>query len=236
LLFSGHASAGKAPEATTALLLRAEGLYQTRDVDDHTEQAILLYRTVLEGDPDNLEALWKLSRSYRWQGDEADSKKDKLAAYKQAEDYAKKAIAAHPEAPSGHLMLGIAYGRIGETQGVLKSLFLVGPIKKEMETVLEREPHNDVAHHVLGVLYRKLPGWLGGSLEKSARYLKKAVKENPHRIIHYLDLAKTHLEQGEDQKAVKALEALLAMAQAQDRVREKQDRAEAEALLDMLQR
>jgi len=218
-----------------ARLSKAEHLYRTRNQGDHAAQAIALYQAVLQDDPTNNEALWKLSRSFRWQGDEAASKKEKLVAYKKAEDYATQAISAHPKDASGHLMLGIAYGRIGETQGVLKSLFLVSPIKKEMQAVLKQEPDNDVAHHVLGVLYRKLPGWLGGSLKKSVRYLKKAVQENPHRLIHALDLAKTYLEQGEKKKAAQALVSLLATEKPEDPVQAKREQAEAKSLLASLQ-
>lgn len=188
----------------------------------------------MERNAKNGEALWKLSRSYRWRGDQAKSKKEKLSAYKAAERYAKKAIEANPERAGGHLMLGIAYGRIGETKGVLKSLFLISPIKKEMQAVLGEDPDNDVAHHILGVLYRKIPVWLGGSLKQSATYFKKAIRENPLRTSHYLELAKTYLKHGKQENAVQSLESLLRIKNPEDRVRSKQDRMEAASLLASL--
>lgn len=62
-------------------------------------------------------ALWKLSQSFRWQGDIASSSEEKLGRYKEGERWAKRAIEVNPQSIGGHLMLGIAYGRIGETQG-----------------------------------------------------------------------------------------------------------------------
>jgi len=210
-------------------------MYDTRDEAGHSDRAIDLYKKVLAIDPKNEEALWKLSRSFRWQGDIASSESDKLSHYKEGERWAKRAIEMNPESVGGHLMLGIAYGRIGETQGVMKSLSLISPIKNEMNAVLAKDPSNDAAHHVLGVLYRKVPGLMGGSIKKSIEELEEAVRLNPASTLSYLDLAKSYLEKGKKGEARTALEKLLAIDRPSDRVQSKKDRMEAEKLLANLQ-
>lgn len=220
--------------AVRALLTEGDQLFHTRDEDDHAEKAISSLLKVLEVDPNNYEALWRLSRSYKWQGDRAASSDDKLSAYKEAEKYAKMAIALNPGGPGGHLMLGIAYGRIGEMRGVMQSLFLISPIKKEMKAVLAGDPQNDVAFHVLGVLYRKVPGLFGGSIKKSIKTLEKAIESDPSRTVHYLELSRSYLEKGEIETAKRTLESLLAVSEPTDPPQSRIDREEAESLLAQL--
>ncbi len=232
----GSALAEAVPEPDVpALLAEGDRMYETRDELGHADKAIELYKKVLEVDPKNETALWKLSRSFKWRGDSASSSEEKLAHYKEGERWARRAIEADPQGIGGHLMLGIAYGRIGETQGVMKSLSLISPIKQEMNAVLAKDPSNDVAHHVLGVLYRKVPGLMGGSIRKSIEELREAVRSNPDSTVHYLEMAKSYLEKGKDDDARASLEKLLAIDHPSDRVQSKKDRAEAQKLLADLQ-
>ncbi|MFQ5779858.1 MAG: tetratricopeptide repeat protein [Nitrospiria bacterium] len=209
-------------------------LYDTRDMADHAERAIIFYKKIIEIDPGNHEVHWRLSRSYKWRGDRAASPKEKLAAYKAAVDCAKKAIALDPEGINGHLMLGMSYGLIGQTQGLWASLGVVSPIKKEMRIVLVKDPQNEIAHLILGILYRKLPTLFGGSLQKSIKALNQAVRANPHRTTPYLELARSYLEKGEREAARRSLERLLAIARPTDRVQSNKDRIAAGMLLASL--
>jgi len=213
------------------LLAEGDQMYETRDEPGHIDRAIELYKKVVDLDPKNDAALWKLSRSFRWRGDVASSSEEKLSQYKESEKWAKRAIEADPQSVGGHLMLGIAYGRIGETQGVMKSLSLISPIKNEMNAVLERDPNNDLAHHVLGVLYREVPGLMGGSMKKSIEELEKAIQSNPAGTTHYLELAKSYLEKDKKEEAKTSLEKLLGVTHPSDRVQAKKDRTEAQELL-----
>lgn len=209
-------------------------LYDTRDMADHAERAIIFYKKIIEIDPGNHEIHWRLSRSYKWRGDRTASPKEKLAAYKAAVHCAKKAIALDPEGVNGHLMLGISYGLIGQTQGLWASLGVVSPIKKEMQIVLAKEPQNEIAHLILGVLYQKLPILFGGSLQKSVKALNQSVQANPHRTTPYLELARSYLEKGEREAARRSLERLFAITRPTDRVQSNKDRIAAGALLASL--
>ncbi len=238
LLFSSQGSTWAETDGgsdLTSLIAEGDRMYDSRDEPGHSERAIDHYKKVLELDPKNEEALWKLSRSFRWRGDVASSSKEKLGHYKEGERWAKRAIEVNSQSIGGHLMLGIAYGRIGETQGVMKSLSLISPIKSEMNAVLAKDPSNDVAHHVLGVLYRKVPGLMGGSIIKSIEALQEAVRLNPAGTTSYLDLAKSYLEKGKKEEARRSLENLLVIEHPSDRVQSKTDREEAEKLLSELQ-
>ncbi len=222
-------------ENIAALHLEAETLYKTRDQRGHAAQAIKLYKHILAQNPTDVTALWKLSRSYLWQGDHLSSdKKQRFRAYKIAEDYALQSISAKPDNVGGHLMLGIAYGRMAEMQGIWKSLFLISPIKKQMETVLKLDPDNDVAFHVLGVLYQKLPKWMAGSTDKSLHLLQNAIQKNPNRTVHYLAIADTYLKQKKQAKAIASLKKLFDIKHPEDPVQTQIDKSIADAMLRKL--
>ncbi len=217
------------------LLRDAEDNYQLRDSPGRAAEAVETYRLILQIDPLQVEALWKLSRSLQWQGDRANTKAEKLRLYNAAERHAKSAVSLDERDVEAQLMLGIAYGQIAETQGAIQSIFLVSPIKKAMQAVLKEEPENDVAHHVLGVLYRKLPGLLGGSLEKSIAHFSQAIQGNPLRTRHYLELAKSLDEADKKAEAIKNLEKLLEIKKPENPPQSLYDRKEAAALLSELQ-
>ncbi len=216
------------------LYKEAEQIYSTRNRSGNAERAIALYAKIIKNNPEDDIALWKLSRSYRWRGDQLTQKKERLLAYQIAEDYANQAIAINSKSVGGHLMLGIAYGRKGETQGVLKSLFLISPIKKEMSTVLALDPENDIARHILAVLYRKVPGWMGGSIEQSIDLLKEAIKINPNRTMHHLELAQSYLKHKQHQEAIEALKRMFEIKEPTDKVSANIDERVADALLRRL--
>ncbi len=213
------------------LLQEAEQFYQEREAPEQAERAIEIYHLILELDPLQTEALWKLSRSLHWKGDRSQSKAKKLKAYKEAERHAKAAVLLDAESVGAQLMLGISYAQVAETQGPLKSIALVTRIKKAMDAVLREEPENDVAHHVWGVLYRKLPGLMGGSIKLSIAHLKKAIHENPRRTRHYLELARSLYEEGKKGEALVNLKKLLKIKNPENPPQSFYDRQEAETFL-----
>lgn len=222
-------------EALGDLLQEAEVDYQARDIPGRADRAIKTYRRILQIDPLQIEALWKLSRSLQWQGDREHAKDEKLKLYREAEQLAKTAVSLDESSVGAQLMLGIVYGQIADTQGTIQAIFLVSPIKKAMQAVLKADPENDVAHHVLGVLYRKLPGLFGGSLEKSIAHFKQAIHGNPLRTRHYLELAKSLDEAGKKAEAIARLEKLFEIKKVENPPQSILDRKEAAVFLLKLQ-
>ncbi len=219
-------------ETVQEIFKKADHYYDTRDNPGHAEQAILLYKKIIEIDRNNHEACWKLARSYKWQGDMATTVPERLAAYKNAKKFAQSSVTLKPESVKGHLMLGISYGLIGGTVGGVKSIHLISLVKEEMNIVLAKEPGNEIAHLVYGVLYRVLPRFLGGSKHESVQSLQKAIQINPHRTTHYLELAKSYIEKGEKESAKKTLLGLLQIRKPTDLVQAKSDREDAVLLME----
>lgn len=218
-------------------LIEADLLYLTRDSDDHLAHGTKILHALAQTHPEvQDEVLWRLSRTEKWLGDEATGKTKQLAHYEQAEALAKEGIKVNDRCVECHFWLGVAYGKIGVLRGVLNSLFLIGPIETEMQTVLRLNPQHSGAHHVLGVVYRMIPWFAGGSLEKSIEELAQAVRLNSFSTIHYLELARSYAAAGMKDKGLEILNALEQVTAPYDPTQAKTDRVQAAQLRQELTR
>lgn len=231
LLFNPTASAGE--EADSILFFKKiDQSYFERDRGEVLmEGERLCEEAVKKGFPKD-EAFWRMARFKSWEGAIAKDSSEKLKLFKEAEGWAHKAAEANPENVEGHFWLGVAYGRIGETQGVLKSLSLIEPIRHEMDEVLRLNPNHAGAHHLLGVMYRKLPWFKGGSNKKSLEELQKSITLNNANTLYHLDLAKTYLEMNKTDEARQELEKVRTIALPFDPVEAEIDKKIAEHLLE----
>lgn len=107
---------------------------------------------------------------------------------------------------------GIAQGRIGQTRGVLNSLFMVGELKRAFNKVLELDSGYAVAYDGLGILYYELPSFAGGDLKRAERFLVKGVAVDPNYTIIRLDLARVYIKQGRIDKAKEQLRLVIKTA------------------------
>lgn len=201
------------PQEDKDLIAQGDELYmQMKDMA--TAEAILAkYREVLVGTEDKYEVYWRLARIMFFIGDHTESKKEKETILAQGIYYAKKAIELESGKPDGHFWLGVNYGVYGETKGVLKSLSLVDDIKEAMNRVIEldRSYEGGGPDRVLGRVYFKLPGFAGGSKDKSLEHLLKSKEFGPEDPLTRFYLAETYLKLDEVNKAREELEYIMNM-------------------------
>ena len=216
-------------------LLEADLLFLTREDDDHLASCERLLESLRESHPEAKdEILWRLSRLEKWVGDQAQTADQKLAHYQKSEALAKEAIAANERCAECHFWLGVSYGNIGQTRGVLQSLFLVAPIEREMEITLSLNPQHSGAHHVLGVVYRLIPSFIGGSLDKSIAELSTAVQLNRSSTAHYLELARSYEAAGMREKEMEVLDEMDRVTGPYDPTEAKVDRRHAAEMRQQL--
>ncbi|MCB2193536.1 MAG: TRAP transporter TatT component family protein [Deltaproteobacteria bacterium] len=204
--------AGTALAADTAeLIAQGDALYGQRADMAKAKQAAGLYKQALKQDPKSEEAAWKLARTEYWVGSHA-PKDQKQDIFQSGVDAAKQAIAINPKSLPGHYWLGVNYGVYGSAKGVMESLSLVDPIKKEMATVIELDPNYEAGgpYRVLGRLYFKVPGIFGGDNEKAMENLKTAVKKGPHRYLNHIYLAEVYFDEDKAHEANQLLKAVIA--------------------------
>ena len=195
--------------------------YASREYAGSAEAAVSTLEKVLVIEPQNYEALWKLSQYYKWLGDKAPDE-NKLDYFEKGKTYAEEAIKVEPDKVEGHFWRGVHMGRTGEEKGILNSLFLVGPIKDEMEKCIKIDPTFDEAYYVLGVLYRKAPSWplSCGDIKKSKEELLLAIKYNPNRLLSHLGLAETYINTGDYNEAREELNKVINLPFEPDRIPE----------------
>lgn len=113
----------------------------------------------------------------------------KKSTYEQGKNAAEAGVAADPKCADAHFYHGANMGRWGQTNGVLKSLFLLGDIKKEFQTTLAINPNHVDAMVALGLVDKEVPGMFGGSWERAEKAFRHALEIDPHFTRGMLDLA-----------------------------------------------
>ncbi|MCP2519514.1 hypothetical protein NLC26_00395 [Candidatus Aminicenantes bacterium AC-708-M15] len=222
-----------------SMLSQADDLYRQREELSKAREAMSLYEEIIKIDPQNYEAHWKLAKTIYYIGEHLTSKKEKLALYKKGIEIAKKAVKLGPDKPEGHFFLAVLYGVYGQTRGVLKSLFLVDDIKKEVYKTIRIDPTIECGgpYQLLGRLYYELPGFFGGSKKRSLKLLLKAKSICDSDPLTYLYLADTYLALGKKDKAIEELRKVIEMEPHPDLIPEtKEYKKQAEEKLRELEK
>lgn len=180
-----------------SLCERAAHLFFNRHLaPDNLEEACRLLREVRAIAPEHERGLYLWSRAHVQLGDMAKSKREKFEMYERAKAIADTLKRLNPANPDGVMWWAVAQGRIGQTRGVLNSLFMVPTLKREFGRVLELDPKYTTAYDAFGVLFYELPGFAGGDLARSEEYLVRGLQLDPNYTLMRLDLARTYIKQG----------------------------------------
>ena len=140
--------------------------------------------------------LWRLARGLIRAGERRKDKKAGLPEFARAESLAGRAVSLSSGSADAWYWHGVALGKQGEARGMMRSLFMVGPLKKRMEGVLRLSPCHAPARHVLGELLWQLPGVLGGSKAGARKELEAALACDPSFTAPYPTLAEVYLDAG----------------------------------------
>lgn len=178
--------------------------------------------------------LWRLCRAKIRRGEKRQKKADKLADYDSAKGDCEKAVAFSSKTADAHFWYGVSMGRWGETKGIMKALFLVKPIKREMQTTIALDPGHGGAHHVLGEILWQLPGFAGGDKKQALKEFEEAVRLSPDYTANHQPLAEAYLYFKRKDDAVRTLKAVEAVTQPKDPAEYPENLADAKALLKKL--
>lgn len=190
-----------------AQLEQIDQLILTKDLAKIQEAAALLEER-LEKNPEDGETLWLLSKAYLYLGDRtADGK---LEVFEKGKEYADRAVEVLPNSPHAHYWQSALIGRIGQTRGILSSLFMVRPMKDALDRVLELDENYAPAHWVLSQLYHQAPGFplSIGSKKLALEHAQRAVALEPEDLEFQLQLAVALEYNGKKGEALELLEGL----------------------------
>ena len=190
------------------------------------ETADSLYSSILERDPVNAHANWRLARLYVSMGEalSPENTAERQPCYEKAVRHAEASIKSNDNIAEGHTWLAASLGVLADNVGPREKIKRANIIRSELDRALELNPEDDVALSILGSFNREIAdmGWfekvfaktfLGslpkGSQEEAEKMLKKAIAVNPRVIRHYHELGKLYRDMKRYPEAVLVLNEAL---------------------------
>ncbi len=182
--------------------------------DGDPARAVEHFRNALAEDSLGYEANWRLALALVDVGKQIPDwvkspARDSL--YALAEQHARRAVAANPAGADGHFLLALAIGHASLSKGKKERIRRAAEIRTEALAAIELDPRHDGAFHVLGrwnAEIMRLSGFsrffarsfLGAGIFRQASWqgaidnLERAVRLDPSRIYHHLDLAEVYID------------------------------------------
>jgi len=215
-------AAAAAPDSSKAEQLVAQGdVFAEKTFEN--QKALERYQAAVALEPNNYEALWRISRAYVDIGEHLPTATEQeetqqLQTYEKALEFAKKAIAVDANGAMGYTRRAIANGRIALFKGVWESLDLVKQTKADCEKAIALDPKEPAAYYVLGRTHMKVSekprivrwplglGW--ANLDDAVKNYEKAIALRPDFIMYRLDCARAYVELDEYDKARAHLTAI----------------------------
>jgi tetratricopeptide (TPR) repeat protein len=194
-------------------LVTADELYAKRSNSDNVHQAVNLLKQAAALTPDNADVFWRLAKYHWYLGDQSTVKKTRLDWFAKGKEYAEQAVKVDPKNINAHFWLAAIIGAAGDTQGVLKSLASVPPMKKEIDICLQLDPKFPDAHDLLAQLYWLAPGppLSIGNKKRALEESRLAVTYNPNDINFWLNLGLIARDNKDYAKAREAFQKILNM-------------------------
>ncbi len=165
------------------------------DMIDQSKSLLDSQLNTASNDIDKSEIYWRLSRTQISLGDKSESDSEKLKHFRLGLDYANKSIDLNDNY-NAHLWKSSNIGRIGQTQGILKSLSAAENMRDDLRIVLDDFNALDSSEtwYVLGTLYTSVPGGFisFGNNNYGISYYRIAVDTIPDNVVypnHYKALA-----------------------------------------------
>ena len=188
LLLSVTAVAAQTPvEAARALIARYH------EDQANIDRARDLLEAAVAKDP-QVETMIMLSYvQFLWGDLRAKNGDDKLAAYDHGRELGERAVELAPKNPEAHVWYAINTARYGQTRGIMRSLFLLPTVQREIDTILTLDPRNVRAHSLAGNVYMTLPRIAGGDAARAEDHFKKGLAIDPRFTVLRVDLARLYI-------------------------------------------
>jgi tetratricopeptide (TPR) repeat protein len=146
---------------------------------------------------------------FLWGDVRAKTPEQKLEAYEQGRQAARRAVELQPRSVLAHFWYGTNTGRWGQTNGVLRSLFLLPTVKQEIAAIMELDPNFAPGYALAGNVYYEVPALLGGGLDRAEQMFRKGLALDPKFTGMRVGLAKTLIKSGRTGEARKELQRVL---------------------------
>ena len=197
---------------TSALIARADELYGRRIKAGAVRESVRLL-TEFDSDRRLYEAQWRLARALFFLGQEAESNPDRREQHLAGIGAGLRARRLADSRVEGHFWTGVNLALYAEAAGGLKAARALLSARRNLlrATDISESYHGAGPLRVRGRLEQKAPWFLGGSRKKSRYCLEKAHEIAPTNTVTLIYLSELALEMGETERAVKALNDVIAV-------------------------
>ena len=146
---------------------------------------------------------------FLWADTRAATADDRLAAYERGRQVGERAVELAPRAVDAHLWYAINTARWGQTKGIMRSLFLLPTVMREIDTILSLDPRSTRGHALAGNVYMELPRLVGGDRARAETHFKKGLEIDPRFTVLRVDLARLYIAEGRYAEARRELGRVL---------------------------
>lgn len=146
---------------------------------------------------------------FLWADTRATTDEAKLAGYERGRRIGERAVELAPRSADAHLWYAINTGRWGQTKGIMRSLFLLPTVQREIETILALDPRSVRAYALAGNVAMEVPRLAGGDRVKAETYFKKGLEIDPRFTVLRVDLARLYIGDGRYTAARQELQRVL---------------------------
>lgn len=197
---------------TADLIKQADGFYKQRENLDKLREGISLLQRARGADPKNYEANWKLARFNYYLGSHTEDEKESEKAFKEGIYAGRVASNIAPDKPDGYFWTGANIGGKAQKNPFTEGLMSIDDIRGKMYKVIEIQPDYEgaSAYDVLAQVELRTR-IMGGSAEKAAEFLEKAISLEPDNSNSRLHLADAYLSLKRKADAKKQLEYIVQM-------------------------
>lgn len=190
------------------------------------EQALNKYIEVVKVQPQNADALAKVSELYSLLGKRQTAKDKQKEYYTKGKQYGALALKANPNNSEANFAMAIAMGRMALMYSGEEKIKAVRDVRTYADRCIQLDPKNYKGYHVLGkwnyevsdlsaferwivkVGYGALPK---ASMDDAAKYYEKSMQLNPSFLLNYLELAKVYKKKDNIDKSRALLTQMLKM-------------------------
>lgn len=163
----------------------------------------------VKADP-RLENLLALAQvSFIWGDIRAATREQRLEAYRQGREAAHRAIALNPKSALAYFWFATNSGRLGQTQGIIRSLFGLPAVKEAIRTAMNLDPMLTATYVLAGYVSLEVPAIFGGDIDMAEELFRKGLEQDPRFTGIRVALAKVLIKKGRIAEARGELEAVL---------------------------
>jgi tetratricopeptide (TPR) repeat protein len=200
------------PAAVSAAVSQSEGLFKQREDVQKLRDAVALLGKARVNNPRSFDLEWRFAKFNYFLGKQIKDDKEAAKIFGAGRDAGKIASNLEPNKPDGYFWYGANLGEIARVDP-LTGLTTIKDIQAAMNKVLEIQPDYQLSSAYDGIAQVELEttGMLGGSAQKAADLLEKALQTEKNNAYLHLHLADAYLELKRPVDARKQLDAIAQM-------------------------